>query len=218
MNSSYLAFLFCFTGLLFAQDHLSSRNGLGWDNGISYRRYLRDDLWLGFAISGDVRSEKQNDTTIATTHYLANDSTYSLYSYDPDTTSYYSGTIKIELGKRIFHYNVIELNTDIFGSYTYQNSKSCRSGTSPYYNSSPRNIISGGIGLEPMVWIAKSLSIGMDFGIQYSYTFGKDKSDLARYYTNESYRNSSSGTFSSHEIRSFGSFSLSTGLIGFVWF
>jgi hypothetical protein len=69
-----------------------------------------------------------------------------------------------------------------------------------------------------MVWIAKSLSIGMDFGIQYSYTFGKDKSDRARYYTTESYRNSSSGTFSSHEIRSFGDFSLSTGLIGFVWF
>jgi hypothetical protein len=218
MKSSFLVLLFCLTGLLFAQDHLSSRNGIGWDNGISYRRYLSNDLWLGFAISGDIRSENRNDTTLVTTYYITGDSTYSRYTYNPDTASYYSGTIKIEIGKRIFHYNGIELNTDIFVSYTYQNSKSYRGGTAPYTYSNPRNILTGGIGFEPMVWIGKSFSIGTDFGIQYSFTYGKDHSDDRYNATTYTTRNATSGTYLNHEITSFGNFSLSTGLFGFVWF
>jgi hypothetical protein len=219
MKNAYLVFVFCFTGLLFAQDHLSSRNGIGWDNGISYRRYLRDDLWLGVTMSGNLNKLKRNDTTLSSTHYIANDSTDSHYSYNFDTMTYYSGTIKFELGKRIVHYNIVELNTNIFVSYSYRNSKGYRGGTNPYTNSNPQHTVSGGIGFEPMIWITKALSIGTDFGIQFDYTFAKNNSnDL--YYNNSRDINkySSSGTYSSRQIKSFGDFSLSTGLIGFVWF
>jgi hypothetical protein len=219
MKNAYLVLVFCFTGLLFAQDHLSSRNGIGWDNGISYRRYLRDDLWLGVTMSGDVNKTKQNDTTFASTHFSTNDSTYSFNTYNSDTSSDYSGTVKIELGKKIFHFNIIELNAMVFASYTYRKSKTINGGTSTYTYNNPRNIISGGIGFEPMVWITKSLSIGTDFGLQFYYTFGKNRSDNTySYNTPETHRNSSSGTLSSYQIKSFGDFSLSTGLIGFVWF
>jgi hypothetical protein len=218
LKFSSLVLLFYFTGFLFAQDHLSPRNGIGWNNGISYRRYLSDNLWLGFVISGDASSTKQKDTTVSTSYDMLLDSTSGSYTYNSDTTFYYSGAIKMEIGKRIFHCNPIELNTILFISYTYQNSKRLDGGTSSRNTSRPRNTVSGGIGLEPMVYITKSLSIGTDFGIQYYYTFGKDNSSYTNDNAMSTYRSSTSGDYSKQEIKSFGSFSLSTGLIGFIWF
>jgi hypothetical protein len=220
MKKFTLFLILCLPGILFAQDNLPLRNGIGWDNGVSYRRHLNGKLWLGFALSGDVRSTLQNDTSFYSTHYLAPDSTANRAEYSIDSSYYYSGTLKIELGEEVFRYNIVGLNALILASYTYQNTnKYSFGGTTPRSNSAPRNILLAGIGVEPVVWITKSLSIGTDFGVQFTYTFGKENTKYV-YNSNGAYseNNSTRGTYLSPELKTFGNISLTSGLNAFFWF
>ncbi len=212
-KASGLFVFFCLASILFADDNPTFNNGVGWDNGLSYRRYVIPGLWASSIVSGSARKSASVDTTVETRYYTQ-DSAETTIETEHDSSAIYSGTIRIELGKEMVRRKLLGLNAIAFGAYTYQKDRSKHEGTSTGNRTNSRNILSAGMGLEPVVWISNALSIGTDFGFQYLYTFGHDtqsSSDIYRTHSLES-------PIESHEFESFGRVSLTAGLNAFFWF
>jgi hypothetical protein len=208
MNKSCIIILCCCTSLLFADTHLARPNGLGWDSGLSYRRYVSDTWWMSATVSGSATTSKTRDTTVTQSSSLDSTATNTVVRYD--STISYSGTLKLELGKEAFRYKFFALNAFASGSYTYADYKMEVSGSPESGRAEPRNTLTAAIGLEPTFWITNVFSVGTDFGIQYSYTFGKDYSS--------SDNSTTRGVYTSQSFRVFGNVSLTAGLNAFFYF
>jgi len=214
-------FNFIIVSLLFAQAQNYNKNAIGWDSGLSYRYYLNSKLWLSATLSGDIKNTKQYDTINQSATYRPNDSIGKSTSLSLDSTYNYTGSIKLEIGKEIYKISIIGIDVFGFGSYSYQNNRTVNIGNgystlNPRYTlSNPKNTISGGIGIEPKIWILNKFSLGTTVGAQYNYVFGTDYTNNI---TDINNYNNTNGVYSSQEIKTFGSISLTMALMVYFYF
>jgi|SRR5271157_5422651 hypothetical protein len=217
MQKFYLILLFCFVSVLFAQDQASFQNALGWESGLSYRRYLTKKTWLGINLTGSYNNELTKASDFDSTKTFSNDSTSKSSTSYNDTSISYSGTVKIEFGREIFTYKRLAIDAYIAAGYTYSDMKTFN-GSEPYFNDEPSQSVLGIIGLEPKVFIFDRISLGTQLGLQYTYTYSKDtyNSTLSNSSWVDVERRTTS-YFTSY-LRLFGSISLSTALVVFWYF
>ena len=171
--------MFCFTAVLFAQDQAAFKNAVGWESGLSYRRYINNSVWVGVNVTGSYDNTLTNDTSFDQGFKISNDSlTYQNINASKDTTKTYSGTVKIEIGKAIFRYKKLNIDAYIAAGYTLTDSRihdnqNNENENGPYLNETKGHSILGIIGFEPKIFLWERVSIGTQLGFQYTYSTSK---------------------------------------------
>jgi hypothetical protein len=206
------------TGSIFAQDSLQHRNAIGWNSGLSYRRYLPHNWWIGAMVGFDVQTGTQQDTSRYTYRYSSPDTIIYENRIFNDRTRYYSGKIKLEVGKELIRIKMIAWDAFLSQAYSYRNARQSSGGSDSGTRSNPTHTLTTSLGLEPKVFLFNRFSIGTDFGIQYRYTFGSDKQssyngDGSHLFTQESTGKNTDGAFTV-----FGTISLSMALAVYFYF
>ncbi len=211
--------LFGLFSLLFAQDQPTSlRNAIGWESGISYRRYVSPKSWLSATVNGNIQDNTGSDTTYRVSHWIQPDSIVTEEMIGSDSTRYYSGTFKVSAGRELVRVKAVGLDLFFSGAYTYSNRRRRDSGANSSHVSAPAHAIAGSIGLDPKVWVLERISIGSQLGLMYTYSFSRS-SDTQGYtndYSSDEYTRDA--YVSSHTVRLFGGFSLDMGLNVFFYF
>ena len=218
MNKILSISLFCCVSVLFAQEKTNFKNAIGWESGLSYRRYIKNDIWVGINLSGSYDNTLSSDTQFNSTTFITNDSTSKTTSIGKDTNKVFSGTIKIELGKEIFSYKKLEIDAFVAAGFTLTDNKSYSGVSSSYFNETKGHSILGIIAFEPKVFLWEKISIGTQIGIQYSYTDSKfTYDDQYNNSTNSSIRLENRSTLESN-FKLFGNISLSSILVMHYYF
>jgi hypothetical protein len=209
-------------GIILAQDQFQFSNAVGWNAGLSYRRYVGKACWIGARVNYDLQSQIQQDTTNSVYHSISadgkSDSIVNNTTISKDSTNYYTGTVTIEFGKELFRHKMISVDAVISEGYSYSNTRQNRGGSNSYFSSDPRHSFITSLGLEPKAWIFKRFSLGTDFGVQYIYKFGKDLSSDSYGSTTQTDFRATQGKFSSNEFKTFGNISLSMTLNAYFYF
>jgi len=213
--------LFCFVAVLFAQDHAEYKNALGWESGLSYRRYINNTVWVGINLTGSYTNNVTNDTSFDQDKKISNDSiTYQYINADKDTTKTYSGTVKIELGKEIFKYKKLDISIYLGAGYTLTDSRTYQFNSGSYLNETKGHSILGIIGLEPKIFLWDKISIGTQLGIQYTYSTSNYTYDNQNYEGNTAYTDvgMENRTTNINNFQLFGNISLSSVLVVHYYF
>jgi hypothetical protein len=205
-------------GTLAAQDQYHYRNAAGWNSGLSFRRYLGGAWWIGGIVSGDATNTIQQDTTRYTNHYYSPDSTANSSTINKTKTNFYSGMVSLGCGREFFRYKIISLDAVISEGYSYSNSRTITEGSNDRTRSYPRNALITSVGIEPKAWIFNRFSLGTDFGIRYTFTFGTDNTSTSFGTTIDEYYRKLQGTYLSNEFATFGAISLSMALNAYFYF
>jgi hypothetical protein len=209
-------FAFILTASMFAQDSLQYRNAIGWNSGLSYRRYLPHNWWIGAMVGFNVTSGTRQDTSRYTDWYSDTSITNSrIYN---DTTRYYSGKIKLEIGKEIFRIKMLAWDAFLSQAYSYSNSRSNNGGSGTGAESNPTHTLTTSLGLEPKVFLFNRFSLGTDFGIQFSHSFGSEKGSAADSSPSSLSIRESSGKNTGNNFSVFGTISLSMALAIYFYF
>jgi hypothetical protein len=206
--------LYCFVAVLFAQDQTSYKNALGWESGLSYRRYISNSIWVGVNVAGNYDNTLINDTNFEQLSRSPNDSIVSINrAAGKDTDKTYSGTIKIELGKEIFRYKKLGIDAYVGAGYTLTDDKVYRGENGPYFNETKGHAFLGIIGFEPKIFLWDRLSLGTQLGLQYTYTTSKLTYNDQNDYGTELYIRMQNSSISENDFSLFGSISLSSTLV-----
>jgi hypothetical protein len=226
MRSILLAIILCSCTVSFAGDTLpdSYKNGIGWDNGLSYRHLVGNNTWLGLAVGGSITSTRSNANDSQINKDTVNDSiTYS--SINPSTTDQRNYTIKISgivLGK-IAGYGVFGLNYFVQPSYSYTWTKDSIYGQNAQYpstNDTHSQTVGIAAGIAPTVTLCKRFSLETKFGLSYGYTWSTNLYDyLSSPGENPAYKDVQESNSYAHSVTILGSpFSLSMSLSGHFYF
>jgi hypothetical protein len=212
MRKMFSIVMFGMCTLLFAQDQNARRNVIGWESGLTYRRYLTDKLWVGVTLGGNINDTRGKDTSISTYVYTSPDSTVTRTTYTDDTSRTYKGTIKATIGRELLRFQSIGLDAFFSGGYTYVTSKSVKAGTNGSNYKNPSQMLFGTLGLEPKVWIWSRVSVATQFGLQYEYQWYRYNNSYAYDNPSSSYSNNEAQSSTEQNVHLFGCFSLSMGL------
>jgi hypothetical protein len=210
--------LLCLVAQVFAQKQTTFKNAIGWDKGISYRRYIANDFWAGVNVSGTYSRASSNDSTFDSSK--TSDTTFYTYKMsNKDSSTDYSGTIKLELGKELFAFKKVSVDAFVALGYTYGKNYLARSQSQLYKNERTNNSFLGVIAVEPKIFIWDRISIGTQFGMQFTYT-----NSTYTYYNYSDYNppsiriNSESSTSHEQNVKLYGNISLSSLLIVHYYF
>jgi hypothetical protein len=223
MHRFYSVLLFCFIPVLFAQDQDSFKNSLGWESGLSYRRYVTRNSWIGVNLTGSYNNMLTKGTQFDSNVTVANDSISKHTTDYTDTNVSYSGTIKIEFGKEIFRYKKLNIDAFVAGGYTLSGNKYYRGGIDTYSldtysNEEPSQSVLAIIGLEPKLFIWDRISFGTQFGFIYTYTYLKRNSNYSNNYSTSINTSRDNGSSFTNNLKLFGNVSLSSSLIMHFYF
>jgi hypothetical protein len=163
MRLIFCAVLFGCCTISFAGDSLSDsyKNGIGWDNGLSYRHLIGKNTWLGLAVSGSITSTPGDANDSEIDKDTLNDSISSSY-ISKSTTDQTNYTIKISgiiLGK-IAEYQIFGLNYFFQPSYSYTWSKDSGFGPNASYCYNYDNhaqTLAAAAGIAPTIALLRSL-------------------------------------------------------------
>lgn len=210
--------LLCSASIVFAQDQPAFKDAFGWESGLSYRRYVGHHFWIGVNVSGTYTKSLTEQNGNDATRFVANDSTASSPDNLQDTNTTYSGTVKLEVGKELFRYKKLNIDLLLAGGYRYSDSRTSTTNNGTYYNDQPGNSALGILALEPKVFLWQRISIGTQFGLQYTYTLSKI--NYHNVYSSPDYVEvwSHTGSVSSSTLQFFGNISLSSILIVHFYF
>lgn len=211
--------LFCFISVLFAQDQPVFKNAVGWESGVSYRRYVNNSVWVGINATGSYDNATANDTQFSVATFPANDSTASRLNRGKNTDRMYSGTIKIELGKEIFTYKKLDIDAFVAAGYTHSENKTFNGVNESYFSEATGNAFLAIIAVEPKIFLWDRISIGTQLGLGYTYTNSKYNSN--NNYTDLPYETGSTTDNRStvdNNFRLFGNISLSSLLVIHYYF
>ena len=212
MHKMFSIVMFGMCALLFAQDQNARRNVIGWESGLTYRRYLTDKLWVGVTLGGNINDTRGKDTVINISNYTSPDTTIARTTYTDDTSRTYKGTIKATVGREFLRFQSVGLDAFFSGGYTYVTSKSIKAGTNVSNYKNPSQTLFGALGLEPKVWIWNRVSVATQFGLQYEYQWYRYSNSYAYQNPSDSYSNSEEESSAGQNLYLFGGFSLSMGL------
>jgi hypothetical protein len=171
-----MCILLCSTFAKEEKSH-SYKNALGWDGGLTYRRYFNDGLYLSSSINGSFNKREGYDTS-SNTRSSENPANELYMSRSSDGLSYSSfGKITTRLSKELFMQGPIAVSSFISGSFSYKRSTSNNTSSMAgvqqgldIYNNDEYGL-GMSIGFEPNFWLYKRFHLGMLFGLQYNFTY-----------------------------------------------
>jgi hypothetical protein len=226
MRRSFAVLLLCLVSVSFAQDSVGFFNSIGWESGLSYRRYVRKDMWLGVNLSGSYSRSTSRETQLDSTSITDTLQVGSIGGVDTAVT--YSGAIKIEFGKQLFRFKRLNIDLLLALGYSASDSKSDRpnevstnpklSGNYGYLNDQMRQSFLAIVGLEPKIFLWDRISVGTQFGLQYTYSYTTDKYNNGNSTSTNVEGHYDNTSTLAHALAVFGNVSLTSGLIVHFYF
>jgi len=146
------------------------KNGLGWDNGLSYRRRLSENYTLTVRLSGDASYEISNGDVIRKDVNVPENTTENSTKVIADSSLQYSVGVTLGLSKKLIRERIFSLDGFLRGGYEH-NWRDRKSKEGDRNNMWTGYTVHSIIGFEPAVWVMNRMSISTRFGLQYEYQY-----------------------------------------------
>jgi hypothetical protein len=213
-----------FCSVAFAGDSLPDtyKNGLGWDNGFSYRHLVGRNTWLGLSLSGSITSSRNHSNDSQVFRDTLNDSITSLYATKNavDQTNYSIKVSGILIGE-ITEYKLLGLNYFIQPTYSYtwaKNSNLDQVNNEQQNSDDKSQTLGAAVGVAPAITVFKRLCFETKFGLSYAYTWSRNYDTENSLYNSAYHYHDESSTYF-HVISILGSpFSINMSFSGHFYF
>ncbi len=174
-------------------------NGIGWDNGLSYRKKLPRNYTLSIKISGDVSSNSAEYNSMNTQTNTDVDTADLEINSRSDSSLYLNTGLTLGVLKEVLKIKFISLDAFIRMGYSYYWTRN--RGTNMLNNSkNESHLLHAEVGLEPSLWAFERFSFSTSFGLRYRYRFGESESKNT--YENDPWivNNESNQQFKGHNL------------------
>jgi hypothetical protein len=211
MNRTAFILIIAILNVTGGQPDNPRKNGIGWDDGLAYRRYLPRNFFVGLSVFGSTRQDDMYSRRSYSVYSTSNQT--SLYSESNNQNGKtYNGRIRFLSGKRVISRKLLSVNFIIFPYIIYEYQE--RLGDDIEVNYLKRYWFGGMVGFEPSFTLFGRFTFGSKFGVDCSYM----KNDEQRKYT-DNRTSSYKGNDKSYQFEIFGTnFSTNLRLYGYYEF
>ena len=168
--------LFCSATLTAAADEQlkNFRNALGWDNGIAYRRYMKNGFFIGVSLQGS--TSKSYDQADVVSYESGEDDVINHTKVNRSGVSY-TTLANFQMGKKIIQHRWMAIRFLLYPEYEYRWYDSWGTAVQNRW----QWIFSAGgfIGFEPSFTVLQRFTFGTRFGLKGTYSWSKQSSSSA---------------------------------------